>query len=1087
MAGLVLATLAGSQAGAVDIPISYYTTSPGNLRLGITVGVAGGAPKPYMLDTGSNSFNFANDSNWIPPASSTILANVPYLYGNGTYGFLLNQVTYPSVTYYDSTGTKAVYTQTAAGQQFQMAGGVYIATSGGTGPVLYTDSSGQTFQEQAAWANALASGVPPMEGAFYGVFGVGPFVSKQNGAVFGSVLGQGLGAASIGGATPGGYIVAANGASGSGVSCNPCLIYGLTPELRAQFATQVPWASGPNFPVSDAKGTTHYGVNLSYSLSAPQTATVTWTSPTLLDTGTPIIELTTNQSVANFLQPSTAQVATGNTLTVTATTPGAASLEISAQPRGPNEITITPRSGSTFGIAFFQYASVMFDMDNQVTGYTSNFVTDIPVTAPWTVTQSMGPIGMAGRVSGAGPLQVASGGSLTLSAANTYSGATSVAQGGFLALAGSGSIAQSSGVVVDGTLDISRTSAGAAIAALSGSGTVALGGQALTITAASGVFAGSLTDGGIGGGTAGALVISGGSQQLSGASSFTGGTAVSGNAALVLSGSITGALVNRGTVSNTGTIGGTVFNYGGLANNGIIGGSVQNSGLLSGNGRVGGSLVVNGQVAPGNSIGRMTVNGNVSFQPGSTYLAEVGAAGSSDLIASGGRITINGGTLGLQPVAGFTPTLGASYTLLTANQGISGAFALDTTYFGAANSVLPFLGADVTTSGTASTLTLVRSSVPYATFAQTPNQASVAMAADTLSTAAPLTGTLVALSGGAAPAAFTALSGDIYASTQSVLQAQSIYVRDAVNGRLRQMTGRAGDLGPRNALMGQGDTVLWAQAYGGWGHLSGSTNTSAIDSSIGGFLMGLDGAAADWRIGLAAGYSQSTISPASGFASGSADNYDVAVYAGRSFPSGGPGSWAVRLGAAYGWHDLQTQRTVGLPGFVQSYAPGSAAQTAQAFGELAYAMPLAAGPVPMTVEPFANLAYVSVTTNGFSEGIGAAALAAQSGQSGILNSRLGVRAEVPLPMVAGMPVTASASLAWQHAAGDLTPQSTLSFAAGSLPFTVSGAPLAADAVVMGAGLSGRLGEAVEVSLSYAGQWAANANENAVKGAFLWRF
>lgn len=115
--------------------------------------------------------------------------------------------------------------------------------------------------------------------------------------------------------------------------------------------------------------------------------------------------------------------------------------------------------------------------------------------------------------------------------------------------------------------------------------------------------------------------------------------------------------------------------------------------------------------------------------------------------------------------------------------------------------------------------------------------------------------------------------------------------------------------------------------------------------------------------------------------------------------------------------------------------------------------------------------------------LGVVALSAQSGQSGILKGRLGVRAEMPL--IAGVPTTASALLAWQHAVGDLTPQSTLSFTSGSLPFSVSGAALAP--MRWGAGLSGRLGEAVEVSLSYAGQWAANANESAVKGALIWRF
>jgi len=87
---------------------------------------------------------------------------------------------------------------------------------------------------------------------------------------------------------------------------------------------------------------------------------------------------------------------------------------------------------------------------------------------------------------------------------------------------------------------------------------------------------------------------------------------------------------------------------------------------------------------------------------------------------------------------------------------------------------------------------------------------------------------------------------------------------------------------------------------------------------------------------------------------------------------------------------------------------------------------------------------VALATNDFSEGVGAAALAAQShAQSDMLSGRLRLRADVPL--LAAVSTVVSRALAWPQAAGDLSPQTMLAFTSDSMPFTVSKPPLAADA------------------------------------------
>ncbi len=226
--------------------------------------------------------------------------------------------------------------------------------------------------------------------------------------------------------------------------------------------------------------------------------------------------------------------------------------------------------------------------------------------------------------SGIGGLTVTGvGGIFNLQANSIYSGETQIEFGSSLALTGAGAVANSSRVVADGTFDVSA-SAAPAIRSLAGSGTVVLGAQTLTITNANDTFAGVI------GGTGG-LTVTGGSQTLSGVNTYTGATTVSGGR-LAVNGSITSPV----TTSGAGILGGT----------GTIFGDVTNSGTI----------------APGNSIGTLTIAGNYTGTGGTLEVEAVlgGDASPSDLLVVTGNIAgttnvtvINLGGGGAQTVEGI--------------------------------------------------------------------------------------------------------------------------------------------------------------------------------------------------------------------------------------------------------------------------------------------------------------------------------------------------------------------------------------------------------------------------------------------------
>jgi autotransporter-associated beta strand protein len=122
--------------------------------------------------------------------------------------------------------------------------------------------------------------------------------------------------------------------------------------------------------------------------------------------------------------------------------------------------------------------------------------------------------------------------------------------------------------------------------------------------------------------------------------------------------------------------GNTMVNQGTLALNSALPDSavlVNAGATLKGNGSMK-SLTLSGTASPGNSIGTLTVASDFTMQPTATYLAEVSANGTSDLITAGGRAQLNG-TLNVVNEDSRTNLKNKTYTILTATQGVFGRFA----------------------------------------------------------------------------------------------------------------------------------------------------------------------------------------------------------------------------------------------------------------------------------------------------------------------------------------------------------------------------------------------------------------------------
>ncbi|CAI1185321.1 autotransporter outer membrane beta-barrel domain-containing protein [Serratia quinivorans] len=537
-----------------------------------------------------------------------------------------------------------------------------------------------------------------------------------------------------------------------------------------------------------------------------------------------------------------------------------------------------------------------------------------------------------------------------------------------------------------------------------------------------------------------------------------------------------GTLVLTGNNSYAGP---TLINQGLLAINGSVTSdvTVQNSGVLGGSGTVGSLTARSGAtVAPGNSIGTLNVTRNVSFEPGSRYAVEVAPNGQSDRIQSSGSATIGGGEVAvslenstnLLSQSEVRSLLGQQYNILTAQQGINGRF----------DSVAPnylFLGTGLTYQPNQVTLNVGRNDTSFASVAATQNERAVAAAADALAAGNPVYESILnAGSAGEARQAFRQLSGQIHADIASAQVNDSRYLRDALNGRLRQAEG----LATSPDIKADDDGGAWAQLLGAWDHASGDANATGYQASTYGVLLGLDSALADdWRLGVATGYTRTSLDGGYG-SNADSDNYHLAVYGGKQF-----GELALRAGGGYTWHRFDTSRSVNYGMQSDRETAKYSARTEQVFAEAGYSVKADW----VNLEPFANLAYINFQNNGISEDGGAAALHGDKQHTDATVSTLGLRADTEWQASKTTSVALRSELGWQHQYGDLDRGTGLRFNGGTSPFVVNSVSASRDGAVLKASAEVAVNKNATLSLGYGGLLSQNYQDNSVNAGFTWKF
>lgn len=488
---------------------------------------------------------------------------------------------------------------------------------------------------------------------------------------------------------------------------------------------------------------------------------------------------------------------------------------------------------------------------------------------------------------------------------------------------------------------------------------------------------------------------------------------------------------------------------------------VWDGGTLGGVGTIGSLVVGNGGIlAPGNSPGQLTIAGDVLFESGSIYNVEMNGLEHDSILVQTGDVTVEEGAL---LNAAFAPgvLLDNPYQVIVLADGSTGEIVVEGDGFVLPTENNPLLEGLIGYSADGITVTYQGIKSEWAKLVGTANQGATANAVQALGGTNSLFYQAMFLEQSDLGATFDALSGEIHASLKSALIDESRILRGVAMDRAAEQDEGAG---------------LWATAFGNWGSQEGDGNAARLESDTAGVFMGIDAQLGDWRVGVLGGYNSSNFDVDTRASTAESETFHLGAYAG-----GAIGQFRMRAAFGHSWHEISTERGAGFPS-AQTLSSDYNGATTQLFGEVGYA--LKAGGVD--VEPFAGLAYVSLKTDDYAETGGLAALTSDSVKTDATFGTLGLRGSAKVG-VAEAGALIKGLVGWRHAFGDNLPHAIHSFGTTAAPFTVTGVPVAENAVVTEVSLDFLLSGNVRLNVGYKGQFGGDVTDNSARGGISVRF
>ena len=519
-----------------------------------------------------------------------------------------------------------------------------------------------------------------------------------------------------------------------------------------------------------------------------------------------------------------------------------------------------------------------------------------------------------------------------------------------------------------------------------------------------------------------------------------------------------GACVEEGEMAFNATFNGDVW--------------VDPGAFMSGAGQIVGDVEVGGTLSPGNSPGQLIVAGSVTQLAGSTLQVDIdgltagnGAGHYDTLVLTGaGSIYTADGTLapilrGITAPANntFTPDVGDTFTIVSAEGGIAGAFD---TLTQPARGMAAGTRFDVLYSE--NTIVLAVTASDYGALADgLRNARAAASALQTVRPAAGATGTgnvgayfagLAGYDSDELALVFQQTAGDIHAASMQSAHRASRTGRDIVLERLNHRAQ---------------SRQMWGEVIGAYAEIDGDNTANGFDYRNGGLIVGADAPVNEtWTIGGAFAFVESDVR---GDGRAQTQSYQLIGYARWA-----DGAYFANTAAAYSVDRYDIDRAVGLSSGVEALSASPDGETFAVDAEFGRRFQAYGAAIDL----LAGLSWEQVSRDELSEtGDGAVALTFGDEESEALRLRLGGRysRELEAGGVALKPYTQAFAVHFTDgAATTLTP--TLHGAS----FDARSANAGETGLQTGLGLTAELSSSLELYAHYRGDFTENQTEHAAR-------
>jgi len=527
-------------------------------------------------------------------------------------------------------------------------------------------------------------------------------------------------------------------------------------------------------------------------------------------------------------------------------------------------------------------------------------------------------------------------------------------------------------------------------------------------------------------------------------------------------------------------------------------------GTLAGHGTVIGGVAIEdgGVLAPGGSLGTLTISGSLAFNAGSTYAVQIapGAGNNSATVVNGGpgTVTINGGTVVVTPQIGHYNA--TNYVIVETTGGVGGTFAgltVNGSFVGTMKPDYTTIPGDVLLDVSAG----FALSSPLPVLSQ--NQQNVLnglLASSNLST--PFQN-LALLTGPHFANALTQFSGEAGAAfLQGAFQSGDLFLNLMVNPFLDGRFGSGGGFGAAMGFAAEAPPALpeaaaafasampvkapphvittsapaayrvWGSAFGGAESVDGNATVGShtTTSRVFGFAAGVDYPIAPaTTLGFALAGGGTNWGLDGGLGGGHSDTFQAGAYGSHRW-----GAAYVSGALSYNFHDVTTDRNVTVAGVdrltasFQAHGLGTRLE-----GGYRYATPW------LGITPYGAVQVQSIFLPGYGEtataGSNQFALAYASQTATATRSELGAWFDKSTLLHNGALLTLYGRAAWAHDFGDTSSASAIFQALPGSNFVVNGAVPARDGALVTAGALYRMLNGWSFQAKFDGEFSSTTN------------